>query len=60
MDDFTHATQTQVLQNKTEVASAVKNFIAMVETQFHATIILIRLGNGTEFINSACLDFFFS
>jgi len=30
----------------------------MAETQFNAKITLVRSDNGTEFINSACLDFF--
>ena len=57
VDDFTRATRTQLLKNKTQVASVVKYFFAIVKTQFNTKITLVRLDNGTEFINLACTDF---
>jgi len=58
MDDFTRTTWTQLLQNKTQVGPAIIHFFHMIHTQFHASIFMVRSDNGTEFINSVCLQFF--
>ena len=57
VDDFTRTTWTELLQNKTQVGSAIIHFSHMITTQFHASITMVRSDNGTEFINSACLQF---
>ena len=58
VDDFTRTTWTFMLQDKTQVAFTSKSFYFMIETQFNAKISTIRSYNGTEFIQSSCLDFF--
>jgi len=58
VDDFTCTTWTQLLQNKTPVGAAITHFFHMVATQFHAQITMVRSDNGTEFLNSTCLQFF--
>ena len=56
--DFTRATWNQLLRNRTQIASTVKSFFAMVETQFNTKITLVRSDNGIKFINSACTYLF--
>ena len=58
VDDFTRNTWTQLLLNKTQVYTAIEQFFNMVETQFKAKICMIRTDNGTEFIQSVCLNLF--
>ena len=58
VDDFTICTWTQLLQDKTQAASAITNFFAMVATQYNTTILQVRIDNGAEFINGPLLDFF--
>jgi len=60
VDDFTRSTWTQMLQDKTQVVSAIKAFYSMIETQFNVKILMVRSDNGTEFIQTCCLDFFLS
>ena len=58
VDDFTRNTWTQLLHAKTQVYAAIEQFLNMVETQFKAKVIMIRSDNGTEFLQSACLNLF--
>jgi len=58
VDGFTRNTWTQLLQNKSQVKTAIFQFYNMVVTHFDAKIKSIRSDNGTEFINDFCLDFF--
>jgi len=60
VDDFSRSTWTHMLQAKTQVFSAIKQFYHMVATQFKTTLLVIRSDNGSEFIQNACLDFFAS
>jgi len=60
VDDCSRSTWTQMLQTKTQVFSSIKQFYHMVATQFKVNILMIRSDNGSEFIHSACLDFFAS
>jgi len=60
VDDFSRCTWAHMLQDKTQVFSAIKQFYHMVDTQFHTKILMIRLDYGSEFIQTACLDFFAS
>jgi len=57
VDDFSGSTWTQLLHSKHQVASTLIQFYHMVETQFNTKISMFRTDNGTEFINSTCLDF---
>jgi len=47
VDDFSRTTRTQLLQDKTQVVTAVIHFFQMVSTQFHKNITMIRTNNGT-------------
>jgi len=60
VDDFSRSTWTHMLQTKTQVFSSIKQFYDMIATQFKVNILMIRSDNGSEFIHSACLDFFAS
>ena len=57
VDDFTRCNWTQLLQDKTQVVSAVTNFFTMVATQHNTQILQVRTDNGTEFINGPLLNF---
>jgi len=58
VDDYTRNTWTQLLQGKSQVYTAIEYFLSMVETQFKTKVIMIRTDNGTEFIQSLCLNLF--
>ena len=58
VDDFTKNTWTQLLKSKTQVHAAIEYFLNMIETQFSTKAAMIRTDNGTEFIQSACLNLF--
>ena len=60
VDDFSRFTWTHMLQDKTQVFSVIRQFYNMIETQFNTKILVIRSDNGTEFIQTTCLDFFAS
>ncbi|XP_019263436.1 PREDICTED: uncharacterized protein LOC109241171 [Nicotiana attenuata] len=47
-----------LMRLKSDVIVLLKNFIAMVKTQFGKKIKVFRAGNGGEFFNSACEDLF--
>ena len=49
VDDFSCAVWIFLLIDKTEVVQTLKNFFAMVETQFNKRIKIVRSDNGTEF-----------
>jgi len=49
-----------MLHDKTQVFSAIKQFFHMVHTQFDTKILMVRIDNGSEFIQTTCLDFFLS
>jgi len=58
VDDFSRSTWTQLFHSKHQVPSTHIQFYNMIETQFQTKILMFRTDNGTEFINSTCLDFF--
>jgi len=58
VDDFTRNTWTQMLHDKSQTISTVKDFYATIETQFTAKILTVRSDNGIEFIQHSCHDFF--
>jgi len=39
---------------------AIHQFYNMIKTQFKTKILMIKSDNGSEFIQTACLDFFAS
>ncbi|XP_070041256.1 uncharacterized protein [Nicotiana tomentosiformis] len=45
-------------KSKCEVVVIIKNFLAMINTQFEATVNVVRSDNGTEFFNSQCNAFY--
>lgn len=49
MDDFSRSVWLYLLNNKTETATHLKNFIAMADRQFQAQVKCVRSDNGTEF-----------
>ncbi|XP_074293232.1 uncharacterized protein LOC141620199 [Silene latifolia] len=58
VDDHSRAVWVYLINDKSEVPSCMKNFCAMVRTQFSKEIKIIRSDNGTEFVNSSLRDFY--
>ncbi|XP_074299906.1 uncharacterized protein LOC141631085 [Silene latifolia] len=58
LDDHSRNTWTFLIQNKTQVPSFIKGFVAYVENQFSTSIKTIRSDNGSEFFQVQCKDFF--
>ena len=48
VDDFTRSTWTHLLSCKSTAFTVIKQFIAMVNTQFHISIKTIRTDNRSE------------
>jgi len=53
LDDYCRFVWIVLLKSKSEVSQHVKNFIALVENQFHITPKTIRSDNGPEFLLSS-------
>jgi len=53
VDDFSRSVWIHLLNDKTEAPTWIKNFIAMVETQFSTRVKSFRSDNGTEFTSLA-------
>lgn len=49
VDDFSRGVWIYLLNDKTEVAQTLRNFLAMVQRQFGKLVKIIRSDNGTEF-----------
>lgn len=49
MDDFSRGVWIYLLNDKTEVAQTLRNFLAMVQRQFGKLVKIIRSDNGNEF-----------
>jgi len=58
VDDFTRCTWMHMLQDKTQVFSAIKQFYHMIDTQFSTKLLMIRSDNVSEFLQHSCQDFF--
>lgn len=56
VDDYTRSVWLYLLPTKQDVSRTLKEFIAMVETQFMTNLKTIRSDNGTEFV---CLSSYF-
>lgn len=51
VDDHSRAVWAYLIIDKSEVPSCLKHFFAMIQTQFHKIIKIVRSDNGTEFVN---------
>lgn len=49
VDDHTRFTWAVLLRSKHEVSTKIEHFVAMIETQFHEQVKVIRSDNGPEF-----------
>ncbi|KAK8999357.1 hypothetical protein V6N11_070528 [Hibiscus sabdariffa] len=58
VDDKTRMTWVYLLKLKSDVVLHLKTFFQYLQTQFSATVKVVRSDNGTEFFNSACSSFF--
>ncbi|XP_019251045.1 PREDICTED: uncharacterized protein LOC109229959 [Nicotiana attenuata] len=58
VDDSTRWTWVFLMRLKSDVIFLLKNFIAMIKTQFGKQVKVFRSDNGSEFFNSACKDLF--
>ncbi|KAG8495046.1 hypothetical protein CXB51_012729 [Gossypium anomalum] len=58
VDDFTRLTWVYLLRLKSDVPVQLKQFFRMIQTQFSATVKIVRSDNGSEFFNTACTEFF--
>lgn len=54
IDDFTRATWVYLMHSKLDVLSMIKNFLALVQTQFSAHVQIIRTDNAMEFFQHEC------
>lgn len=51
LDDYSRFVWIVLLKSKSDVSQHVKNFITLVENQFHITSKTVRTDNGPEFLN---------
>lgn len=58
VDDFSRVTWVQLLKYKSNTFSVHKKFAAMIKTQFHQNILVLRSDNALEFDDNKCRDFF--
>jgi hypothetical protein len=60
IDDFSRTTWVYLLKDKSDVFSVFQMFYKMVQTQFNATIKIVRSDNGGEYMSSNLEAFFFA
>jgi transposase InsO family protein len=58
IDVFSRTTWVYLLKDKSDVFSVFQMFYKMVQTQFNATIKIVRLDNGGEYMSSNLEDYF--
>lgn len=58
VDDYSRATWTFLLNDKTRVLRTLQDFISMVQNQFQKPIKIVRSDNGSEFTCDSCEDLF--
>ncbi|KAL2247796.1 UNVERIFIED_CONTAM: Retrovirus-related Pol polyprotein from transposon RE1 [Sesamum indicum] len=54
LDDHSRSLWTYLIKHKVQVASTLRFFVAMVETQFGTKIKVLHSDNGSEFVNVQC------
>ena len=59
IDDHTRLCWVYLLKDRSEATRVFQNFHAMVQTQFHTQIKILRTNNGTEYFNSILKTFLF-
>ena len=57
LDDNSRVTWTFLLHNKLQVEKIIKDFLAMVETQFQMKVKRVRSDNGTEVVKDLAKDY---
>ena len=50
VDDYSRTVWVRLFSSKTQVPDLVRQFLALVDTQFQTTVRRIRADNGTEFL----------
>ena len=58
MDDFSRAVWVFRLKDKSETYHRLVEFCAMVQNQFHSSVLRVRSDNGSEFTNGPLRHFF--
>jgi transposase InsO family protein len=58
IDDFSRTTWVYLLKDKSEVSSVFPIFHRMIQTQFNASIKIVRSDNGGEYLSSSLGTFF--
>ncbi|BBN69747.1 hypothetical protein Prudu_1152S000100 [Prunus dulcis] len=58
IDDCTHMTWVYLLIHKSDVTSTIREFHAMITTQFQASIKVFQSDNGGEYLNNVLAQFF--
>lgn len=53
VEDKSRTTWIYLLSDKSSIPHIIKDFISLVQNQFHITIKALRTDNGTEFVNSS-------
>lgn len=58
VDDCSRMTWIYLLRLKSDVVVCLKQFLALINTQFDVTVKVLRSDNGSEFFNSECNNLF--
>nr|GEU37134.1 hypothetical protein [Tanacetum cinerariifolium] len=58
VDDYSRYTWTLFLCSKDETPGVVKEFLTMIQRNFQASVITVRIDRGTEFLNKTLHAFF--
>jgi transposase InsO family protein len=58
IDDFSRTTRVYLLKDKGEVSSIFQIFHRMIQTQFNASIKVVRSDNGGDYMSSSLSTFF--
>jgi len=56
VDDASRATWVYLMKDRRETSTLLKNFVAMIKTQFGKTIKVVRSDNGSEFTSEPMLQ----
>ena len=58
IDDYSRVTWIFLMRQKSEVSCVIRNFLAMVQTQFQKTVKVLRSDNGGEYVSNDLKQFF--